>query len=282
MRLDSYLAKYYPEYSRSMWQKYIAAGTVLVNQKKQISAKYLMKEDDEVSILEQPPPPKAADLPIIFEDENVLVVNKPTGILSHAKGGIIQESTVASWLLEHISNITRIIPVNINNREGIVHRLDRDTSGVMITAKNEPTAKLLGRQFTDRKVKKTYIAIAAGTLKHQQATIDVPIERNPKKPSQFRVGSNGKSAVTDYKVLAQKDNLTLLELKPETGRTHQLRVHLLYLKAPVLGDRIYGKQAERMFLHAHKLEITIPGSQRKVFSAPLPKEFSRYFPDISL
>lgn len=282
MRLDSYLAKYYPEYSRSMWQKYIAAGTVLVNQKKQISAKYLMKEDDEVSILEQPPPPKAADLPIIFEDENVLVVNKPTGILSHAKGGIIQESTVASWLLEHISNITRIIPVNINNREGIVHRLDRDTSGVMITAKNEPTAKLLGRQFTDRKVKKTYIAIAAGTLKHQQATIDVPIERNPKKPSQFRVGSNGKSAVTDYKVLAQKDNLTLLELKPETGRTHQLRVHLYYLKAPVLGDRIYGKQAERMFLHAHKLEITIPGSQRKVFSAPLPKEFSRYFPDISL
>lgn len=278
-RLDSYLAEYYPEYSRSSWQKYIKQGSVKVNNEVITSSKYDLGEDDHVTYDIPEVEHEQITIPIIYEDENVLVIDKPAGILSHAKGAINEEPTVATWLLHHISEFARSDLASKesdseNNRLGIVHRLDRDTSGVMILAKNENAAKMLQKQFADRKVKKSYLAIVKGSLKHPEANIDLPIERNPKLPSQFRVGAGGKAATTHYKMIDQTKKFSLVELKPQTGRTHQLRVHTSYLNAPILGDRIYGPKADRLYLHAATLEITIPKSQRRVFKAKLPETFS--------
>lgn len=276
MRLDQYLAQYYPEKSRSAWQKHILAGVVTINGEIAMSAKQKLGEDDEVKILEAAPTPPKENLPVIYSDDNIIVINKPAGILSHAKGGIIEEQTVANFIKDKTTYGTE------TNRPGIVHRLDRDTSGVIVTVRNSETAKLLQRQFTDRKVKKSYIAIVKGSLKHTEANIDLPIERNPKIPSQFRVGASGKEAFTSYKVLDQHDDLYLVRLQPTTGRTHQLRVHMAYIGAPILGDKVYGRKTDRMFLHALSIEITIPPSKRVTFQAPLPTEFEKLFPGVTM
>ncbi len=276
MRLDQYLAQYYPEKSRSAWQKHILAGVVTINGEMAMSAKQKLGEDDEVKILEAALTSPKENLPVIYSDDNIIVINKPAGILSHAKGGIIEEQTVANFIKDKTTYGTE------TNRPGIVHRLDRDTSGVIVTVRNPETAKLLQRQFTDRKVKKSYIAIVKGSLKHTEANIDLPIERNPKIPSQFRVGASGKEAFTSYKVLDQHDDLYLVKLQPTTGRTHQLRVHMAYIGAPILGDKVYGRKTDRMFLHALSIEITIPSSKRVTFQAPLPTEFEKLFPGVAM
>lgn len=274
MRLDQYLAEYYPERSRSQWQKYISAGHIYVNDIQVVSAKYRLGEDDEVSVKESTTEKKTFEVPIIYEDDNVLVLNKPIGMLTHAKGGIVAEETIA----DIIKPLTTYAADT--NRPGIVHRLDRDTSGVIVTVKNPETAALLQKQFTNRTVKKTYLAVVMGSLKHSDARIDLPIERNPKLPSQFRVGASGKAAITDYKTLAEGQNKTAVALMPATGRTHQLRVHMAHLGSPIFGDRVYGKVADRLYLHAWQLEITIPKGQRKVFSAPIPEAFSIAVPEV--
>lgn len=270
MRLDAYLAQYWPEYSRSIWQKYIAAGYVLVNGTVETTAKRLLDEDDHVTTA-IPAQPTHADqiLPIIYQDENVIVINKPVGVLTHSKGALNDEFTVADFFKKY-STYHRD-----TNRPGIVHRLDRDTSGVMIGALGDSTASLLQRQFSDRKVHKTYMAVVDGVPREHQAVIDLPIGRNPKSPSTFRVDPGGKSAQTRYKVIASSDDYSLIELRPVTGRTHQLRVHMAYLGTPIHGDRIYGTAADRLYLHAASLEITIPDGDRRVFSAPVPDEFNR-------
>lgn len=159
-------------------------------------------------------------------------------------------------------------------RAGIVHRLDRATSGVMICAKTPEALSWLQKQFSQRKVKKSYAAVVEGVLKEEEAVIDMPIERNPRKPQLFRVGINGKPAATAYKVLKSNRKLSLLALKPTTGRTHQLRVHLEHLGHPILGDTFYGgKPADRLYLHASSLEITLPNRERKVFKVPMPPQF---------
>ena len=261
------MAEHYPEYSRSTWQKYIKRGDVTINGEVIVSPKHNLNEDDHVAYAITTPEQTKIDIPVIYEDRNVLVIDKPAGILTHAKGVLTEEFSVADFVKPYLSYQTT------SNRAGIVHRLDRDTSGVMILAKNETTAVMLQKQFASRKVKKSYEAIVKGELKHSEANIDLPIERNPKMPSQFRVGSGGKQASTHYKVLQHGKTCSLLELKPETGRTHQLRVHLSYINTPIVGDRIYGKKADRLYLHARSLEITIPTSQRKVFSSPRPGSF---------
>ncbi|HEX6258122.1 MAG TPA: RluA family pseudouridine synthase [Candidatus Saccharimonadales bacterium] len=272
MRLDAYLAEFWPEHSRATWQKYCQKGYVRVNGVVVTDIAMKLDEDDTVT----PDLPAAQDfsdqkLPILYEDENVMVINKPVGTLTHAKGAIIDEFTAAEFIRPHTSF------GNEGNRPGVVHRLDRDTSGVLILAKNPDAASYLGRQFSDRKAKKTYIAVIDGHLAHPAASVDLPIERNPKAPATFRVGANGKSAQTNYQVLATNKNQSLVELRPVTGRTHQLRVHMAYLGAPIAGDRIYGKANKRLLLHAHQLEITLPGGVRKTFSAPIPPEFTDGF-----
>ena len=168
------------------------------------------------------------------------------------------------------------------NRPGIIHRLDRDTSGVIVGARNDETAVLLQKQFSNRKTKKIYLAITDGQPKLDQAHIDLPIGRNKSKPSTFRVDPSGKSANTSYTVLSKNEKYSLILLQPQTGRTHQLRVHLSYLNVPILGDKIYGRSAERLFLHAYSLEITMPNGERKIFTSPIPDAFKKYFKDISL
>lgn len=207
------------------------------------------------------------DIPVIYEDDDCIVINKPVGTLTHSKGVYNPEATVATFLRSRINNMD-------GERAGIVHRLDRATSGVMICAKNSNALHWLQKQFSLRKVKKTYIAIIAGTIEPIHALIDMPIERNPKAPATFRVGSNGKPATTEYKVEKSSEHYSLIILTPTTGRTHQLRVHLKHLGHPIVGDTIYGGEpAERLFLHAQSLEITLPNRERKIFTAPLPKEF---------
>lgn len=271
-RLDAELASRYPDDSRGTWQKYIKSGYVTVNGKVVTSASSDVDENDSISILiPEKPDYSNNELPIIYIDDNVIVVNKPCGVLTHAKGVISEEFTVADFFKKYTS-------FNLDtNRAGIVHRLDRDTSGVIIGARNQETATLLQKQFADRKTKKTYYAIVEGKPKLSTANIDLPIGRNPSKPSTFKVDTNGKSAITKYEVVDTQSNLSLVKLMPYTGRTHQLRVHMKYINTPILGDRVYGRAADRLYLHASQLEITIPNGNRTTFSAPLPDEFSKYF-----
>ena len=275
VRLDIYLStKFDTTISRSLWQKYIKAGYVSVNSKVVTTPKFEVDETDEIALNLPEKEQTDVDLPILYEDDDVIVVNKPSGLLTHAKGGLSDEPTVAEIIRPKTSFATD------TDRPGIVHRLDRDTSGLLIIAKNPESAAHLQRQFAERTAKKTYIAITDGKPKLNAAKIDLPIGRNPSAPSTFRIDPNGKPAQTTYHVLAENDAQSLVELKPTTGRTHQLRVHLAHLNTPILGDRVYGKSSDcRMMLHAQKLEITLPSGERKVFEAAIPDEFKRFFPE---
>ena len=275
VRLDIYLStKFDTTISRSLWQKYIKAGYVSVNNKVATTPKFEVDETDEIALNLPEKEQTDVDLPILYEDDDVIVVNKPSGLLTHAKGGLSDEPTVAEIIRPKTSFATD------TDRPGIVHRLDRDTSGLLIIAKNPESAAHLQRQFAERTAKKTYIAITDGKPKLNAAKIDLPIGRNPSAPSTFRIDPNGKPAQTTYHVLAENDAQSLVELKPTTGRTHQLRVHLAHLNAPILGDRVYGKSSDcRMMLHAQKLEITLPYVERKVFETAIPDEFKKFFPE---
>lgn len=249
------------------------AGYVTVNGEVEISGKRVLGEDDEVAVSVPDLTPKTQDIPVVYEDEYVVVFNKPAGILTHAKGAVNDEFTVAEYMrpLQKDGDDT--------NRPGIVHRLDRDTSGIIICAKDKETKGKLQKQFQERKAKKTYLAIVVGRPKLDEARLDLPIERNPKKPAVHRIGPNGKSATTIYKVLASNEKYSVVELKPETGRTHQLRVHMAYIGTPIVGDRLYGSEKSpigRLCLHAKELEITVPVSQRRTFEATPPADFEKF------
>ncbi|MBR3253639.1 RluA family pseudouridine synthase [Candidatus Saccharibacteria bacterium] len=259
-RLDLILAGIYKSYNRSSLQKFIENGFVKVDGV--LVTKPNQKFADGVKIeLNVPESQKNADLvpDVIYEDENVLVLNKPAGLLSMAKGEYCPEKTLEDYGL-------------------LVHRLDRDTSGVVIMAKNEEAQTLLRRQFQDRKAHKTYYAVVTGRPKMDEARIYLPIARDKKRPTTFRVDANGKESETFYKVIRTDDKHSLIELSPTTGRTHQLRVHLNYLGHPIVGDVVYGgEKADRLYLHAKSLEITLPGGERRTFVAPLPESFENVF-----
>jgi 23S rRNA pseudouridine1911/1915/1917 synthase len=272
IRLDQLVVIQHPELSRSQAAKLISLGNVKVGTKAATKASVKYSEDTKLSVtIPSNQPTTSIDFKINYEDDDCVVIEKPLGILSHSKGSFNDEVTVANWLTKRLG-----IEDIDNNRFGIVHRLDRATSGVMICAKNDEAQKWLQKQFSGRKVKKIYYAVVGGELKQPEAIIDMPIERNPKKPQTFRVGINGKNAVTAYKVIETGSKCSLLELKPTTGRTHQLRVHLAQIGHPIVGDYLYnGPKADRLYLHAASLELTLPNKQRKVFSSPLPKEFNQ-------
>lgn len=276
-RLDQYVLTKLEGLSRSSVAKLIGTGQVLVNNQAKLKSGYRLKPGDKVKINAQAELSKAVpviDLSVLYEDADCVVINKPVGLLTHSKGAFNPEPTVATWLS------TRANKLEAGDRAGIVHRLDRLTSGVMIAAKSTDALSWLQKQFSQRKTKKTYIAIVSGRLANQEAIIDMPIERNPKKPQTFRVGPNGKVATTAYKVLSTSKAYSLIELKPTTGRTHQLRVHLSKLGHPIVGDQLYGGvEADRLYLHALSLEITLPNRQRQTFTVDLPKEFTGFMKD---
>lgn len=326
MRLDRKVAELVPEISRASASKLIASGKVRVNGALATKASQSLAANDKIEISYQASEPPLIDLPIIYEDKNCVVIDKPAGVLTHSKGAFNPEATVASWLKDKFGSRSdtkapglramqgadeqRNEPYTkygeraaqpatqqraksnsrvggsageqavaawwLSERAGIVHRLDRATSGVMICAKDASSHKFLQKQFSTRKVRKTYYAVVAGCPEPAEAIIDMPIERNPKAPATFRAGSKGKPAQTHYKIIKTSDNYSLLELKPTTGRTHQLRVHFKQIGHPIIGDTLYGGEAaSRLMLHASELEITLPGGARKIFKAKLPPEISR-------
>lgn len=260
VRLDHLMMDIYKSYNRASLQRFIENGFVTVDGV--LATKPNQKFLPGVKIdLKIPDIMKNADLvpETIYEDGNTIVLNKPTGLLSMAKGEYCPEVTLEKFGL-------------------LVHRLDRDTSGVVIMAKNPETQSFLRKQFQARKAHKTYYAIVEGRPKLDEARIDLPIARDKKRPTTFRVDPSGKKSETYYKVIKTDGKHSLLELRPTTGRTHQLRVHLKYLGHPILGDQVYGNEkADRLYLHASKLEITLPGGKRTVFEAALPQEFNNVF-----
>lgn len=260
-RLDIALLNFYP-YTRGELQKFIKLGLVKVNGKVQTIASTPVAEEDEL-ILEEPKTTTERP-PVIYEDDNVIIFNKPAGMLSMKKGAYLPETSIDDF-------------------GEPAHRLDRDTSGVIAVAKNPETKGFLQKQFQERHAHKIYYAIVEGEPKQSHAIISVPLARNLKYPTTFIPDPDGREAITEYKVLESKNGLSLIELKPKTGRTHQLRIHMNYIGCPILGDKVYnpkGRKADRMYLHAASLEITIPGkphNERKIFKADLPNEFNKYF-----
>jgi 23S rRNA pseudouridine1911/1915/1917 synthase len=272
-RLDVFVTTQMPRLSRAFVQKLSDTGKITVRDKA-VKAGYKVREGDQVVVqyntdeLDIVP---TIDLPILYEDDDCVVINKPAGVLTHAQGTLNNEATVATFLRDKLQDLE-------GARGGIVHRLDRATSGVIICAKNQEALSFMQKQFSQRKVKKAYIAIVPGHMEPEEAVIDMPIERNPKAPATFRVGQNGKPSVTHYRVVQTNASYSLVELKPTTGRTHQLRVHLAQQGHPIVGDPLYGTGVfgDRLFLHALSLEITTPDRERRVFEAPLPAEFNTF------
>lgn len=256
IRLDIATLEQYPRYSRATIQKFIKNGQVTVNGDIIDKPNTMIDEIAQIDLQVE----NAADgkkPEVLYEDDDVIVFNKPAGMLTVSKGEFNPEPT-----LEQFGEI--------------VHRLDRDTSGVIILAKNAKAKSFLQKQFQERKVHKTYYAVTVGHPKVSHAIINIPLTRNLKKPTTFMVANEGREAITEYRVIDQNEKYTLIELKPQTGRTHQLRIHLAHIGAPILGDPVYNPKspkADRMYLHASILEITVPSGERLTFTANLPEEF---------
>jgi len=271
-RIDLFILEKQPHLSRSYVQKLSKQDKILVNGKP-AKPSHKLKAGDKIVLQYDPSEDikiPEIDLPIIYEDDDLLVIDKPAGVLPHSKGNFNPEATVASFIQGRSKKLG-------DGRDGIVHRLDRATSGVMIVAKSPEAQAFLQKEFASRRAHKTYVAIIEGHLKPVEAVIDMPIERNPKKPSTFRVGSNGKPAQTTYKALKSVANYDLVELKPRTGRTHQIRVHMSKMGHPIVGDTLYkGIVADRLFLHAAELKIKLPTGEQKTFSSIMPKLFNEY------
>jgi len=283
-RLDKFLAVALTKLSRSQIKKLILQGLVLVNGKK-ITPNYQVRLDDFVSIEE--PPGKTLEihaedikLKIVYEDDSVVVIDKNEGLVVHPTLER-QSGTLVNALLYHFKKLPKD-----DFRPGIVHRLDKDTSGLMVIAKNQEALANLKKQFKQRTVVKKYLALVSRKLEPVVGTIDKPIARNRINRQKFTTVESGaagsgtndiirsREALSDYKVLEYPGSYTLVEVEPKTGRTHQIRVHLASIGHPVVGDTLYGgKKALRMFLHAAFLEFTHPKTGKRIsFESPLPKK----------
>lgn len=280
-RLDKYIAQKNEELSRAMIQKLITEEKILVNGKKTKNS-YKVSQGDIVTIKEleakESPllKPQKMDLDVIFEDNDIIIVNKEKGIVVHPGNGN-PDGTLANAILERCKDSLSGIGGTI--RPGIVHRIDKDTSGLVIIAKNDNAHINISKQIQERKVSKTYIALVRGEIKENEATINMPIGRSTKDRKKMAVTKNGKEAITHFKVLKRYEGFTLLEVKIETGRTHQIRVHMAEIGFPIVGDEVYsnGKNpfnVKGQMLHAAKLEFIHPTTKKQVvFEAPLPQYF---------
>lgn len=277
MRLDILVSQRHPELSRSNWQKHIKAGHVQVNGSVVHAPRTEVHPHDTIVITMPESAQEKVALPVLYSDNQIMAVSKPAGMLTHAKGGIVPEYTVKDFFETHYLSDDR------SDRTGIVHRLDRATSGVIVGGRTKEAVAELQRQFASRRVQKVYVAVVQGTLPQPEAIIDVPIARNPKKPSTFRADSRGKSAQTRYRVISIRNGYSTVLLFPKTGRTHQLRVHLAYLGTPIVGDPVYGtgNHSDRLMLHALQLTFTNMQGEEVTVQSPLSDEFLPYVQDIS-
>ncbi len=280
IRLDKVISILNTELSRTAIQRLLEKDKVLVNGKKQ-KASYKVCLNDIIEIEEEEAQEidlKAQDIPleIIYEDKDIIVINKPKGIVVHPANGN-PDGTIVNAIMNICKDSLSGIGGEI--RPGIVHRLDKDTSGLLIIAKNDKAHINMSEQIKDRKVKKTYIALVRGIIKENEATINMPIGRSTKDRKKMAVTKQGKEAITHFKVLQRYDKYTLLEVKIDTGRTHQIRVHLSQIGFPIIGDYTYsnGKNEfgiEGQLLHAKRLEFMHPITNKKmILEAELPTEF---------
>ena len=282
VRLDTYIAKKYSEISRTMIQKLIESKEVFVNsESKKISYKLQIGDIIEINIPEAKEIDlKAQDIPIevIYEDEDIIVVNKPKGLVVHPANGN-PDGTLVNAIMAICKDSLSGIGGEI--RPGIVHRLDKDTSGLLIIAKNDKAHINMSEQIKNRQVKKIYIALVRGKVNENEATINMPIGRSNKDRKKMAVRKDGKEAITHFKVLKRYDKYTLLEVKIDTGRTHQIRVHMAEIGHPVVGDLVYsnGKNefgVEGQMLHAKSLDFKHPITGKEMhLEAELPEYFKQ-------
>lgn len=280
MRLDAYIASQKENISRTNIQRLIEEGNILVNgQKKKISYKVQIGDNIEINIPEAKETDiKAEDIPleVAYEDRDIIVVNKPKGMVVHPANG-----NPDGTLVNAIMNICKgsLSGIGGEIRPGIVHRLDKDTSGLLIVAKNDLAHINMSTQIKNREVKKIYIALVKGNINENEATINMPIGRSTKDRKKMAVRKEGKEAVTHFKVLKRYGDYTLLKIKIDTGRTHQIRVHMAEIGHPVVGDMVYSKGknefgVEGQMLHATSLDFKHPITGKEMhLEADLPEYF---------
>jgi len=289
MRVDAWLAEKLPEYSRTYLKKLVEDGKAVVNGR-EVKTSFKLKQGDKVSV-EIPPPKKLEvaaekiDIEILYEDDDIVVVNKPKGMVVHPAAGNYT-GTMVNALLEKcgssLSDINGVI------RPGIVHRIDKDTSGVLVVAKNNASHEKLSQLFKKHDIKRMYIALVDGVIKEDEGIVDAPIGRHPTNRKKMSVNTkNGRKAVTRFKVKERYSKATLVELTLETGRTHQIRVHMSHIGHPVIGDPVYGSKKnkfdlEGQALHARLLGFVHPSTGQYVeFEADPPEYFKKLIDKLS-
>lgn len=281
LRLDQFLAKRLPEYSRSRLQQLIRSGFVRLNEQT-TRPRQIVRGGDKIDLREPPlekidVQPESIPLEILFEDDDIIVINKPAGLTVHPGAGQ-REHTLVNALLSHCTTLSGI---GGKERPGIVHRLDKETSGCLVVAKNDVAHRELSKQFAARTVEKIYLALVTGKLRKAAGVIEEKIGRHPVHRQRMRVTSGrGRSAKTEYRVIRSGEQATLIECRLHSGRTHQIRVHLHHLGHAVLGDKVYAprvaKNFPRQMLHAWKLGFQHPRTgEWKLFEAPLPDDFEQ-------
>jgi len=278
IRLDKYLTQVLPQFSRSYLQKLIRQGYVRVNGQR-TKASQRLDEGDKMTVELPPLPvyPLAEPIPltIIYEDEDILVIDKPAGLTVHPAPGH-PSHTLVNAVLAYCPGLAMS---NEPMRPGIVHRLDKDTSGLIVIVKNDFAREYLAAQFKSRTVTKGYLVLVKGRLSPEQGIIEAPIGRDPHSRRRMAIVEGGKEASTQYQVRKYLDNYTLVEVTPLTGRTHQIRIHLSAIGCPVVGDPIYGIKSahlNRQFIHAYRISFRLPSTkQYQEFTSPLPMDLEQ-------
>jgi 23S rRNA pseudouridine1911/1915/1917 synthase len=278
IRLDKYLTLVLPQFSRAHLQKLIVQGHILVNGQRAKSNQRLSQVDRitvELPPLLARPLAETIPLTIIYEDEDILVIDKPAGLTVHPSPGH-PSHTLVNAVLAHCPSLAMS---NELMRPGIVHRLDKDTSGLIVIAKNDYAREYLAAQFKSRTVTKGYLVLVKGKLSPEQGIIEAPIGRDPRSRRKMAIVEAGKKATTQYSVRKYLDNYTLIEVTPLTGRTHQIRVHLSAIGYPVAGDSLYGAKSphvNRQFIHAYRLSFCLPSTEQyQEFVSPLPADLQQ-------
>jgi 23S rRNA pseudouridine1911/1915/1917 synthase len=284
-RIDKFISDIDKDLSRTTIKKLIEEGQLLINESK-IKPSYKVKVGDLIEILEvdfseRVITPTKMDLDIIYEDDDVLVVNKPSGLVVHPAPGHYQD-TLVNGLMYHMSSLSNL---NGDTRPGIVHRIDKDTSGLLMVAKNNRAHMILAEELKKKKTKREYVALVEGIIKNKRGKINAPIGRAKNNRLKMDVSASGKPAITHFEVLDTFENKTLIKCVLETGRTHQIRVHMTYINHPVVGDYIYGLADVSEFgqyLHAKTLGFTHPTTKEYMqFDSDLPKEFNDLLSSLS-
>ena len=284
-RIDRFLSTELDHLSRSYVQKLIEEGIITVNNEK-TKNNYILRDGDEIDIVLPDLAPSLIEkenipLDIVYEDDDIIVINKPSGMVVHPAVGN-KTGTLVNALLYHTKDLSGI---NGISRPGIVHRIDKDTSGLLVVCKNDYSHKIMADEFANKEVDKIYYAICSGVIPHNVGLIDAPIARDVQDRQKMTVSENGKPAITHFKVLERFKEHTLIEVKLETGRTHQIRVHMKYIGYPISGDHIYGYKKEEaetgQYLHAKKIGFKHPRTGKYLeFDTGLPKYFSDFLNEL--